>query len=101
MFLKQFSIPQDLFDDLMTYQKNILKLPGERQVSFNLNHDLHSFFDNILKGKSGKISQQKNAIEINEAVGPLSWSDYARYIVWYGRKDSRNIYTKEVCVYDR
>lgn len=100
-FLKQLSIPPDLFDDLMTYQKNILKLPGKSQVSFSLNYDLHSFFEKILKGKIGKISRQENTIEINEAVGPISWPDYARYIVWYGRKDSRNIYTKEVCVYER
>lgn len=100
-FLKQFSIPQDLFYDLINYQKNILKLPGEKQATFNLAYDLHSFFLDLLKGKSGKIRKHKNTVQIDGNVGDISWPEYARYIVWYGRKDSRNIYTKEVCVYDR
>ncbi len=97
-FLKSYSIDGELFEDLLAYQKNMLKLPGDKAINFELNYDLHTFFADLLKGNIAELKKRKNTVSVKNIIASLSWPDYARYIVWYGRKDSRNIYTKEAYI---
>ena len=50
----------------------------------------------MLCGQSATLKKIKMLNTVEKTVRCNSWQDYARFIVWYGRKDSRNIYLDEI-----
>lgn len=95
-FLKTFFDDEDIFENLFTYQKNIVKLPFKDKIEFESEYDFKNYFSAVLCGKHIPLEKRKCRNVIEEPVKCNSWKDYARYIVWYGRKDSRNIYLDEI-----
>ncbi len=97
-FLREFFDDKELFENLFTYQKNIVKLPFREHIEFDCDYDFRSYFSNLLCGKHIAPEKKKCHNTIAETVSCKSWPDYARYVVWYGRKDSRSIYLDEIKV---
>lgn len=97
-FLRAFFDDEKLFENLFTYQKNIVKLPFRENITFNCAYDFKSYFSDILCGNTVSLKEKNCCYAVSKPVKCASWADYARYIVWYGRKDSRNIYLDEIKV---
>ena len=100
VFLTSFDMPKDIFRDLLLYQKNMIKIPNKAKTTFELSFNFHKFFANIFVGKENKLLRRKSIITIVDDMNTKNWEDYARYVVWYGRRDSRNFYTDSVIVKD-
>lgn len=96
-FLKNFFEDEELFESLFLYQKNIVKLPFKEKIEFECSYDFKSFFSELLCSNHTALIK-KHCLNSITPVSYNSWKDYARYIVWYGRKDSRNIYINEIDV---
>lgn len=92
-FLKSFKIEQPIFDELLRYQKEMLKLPGKTIFEFQFNYDFHKYFNNIYIGKKVNLDTIKNTIRINDRNVPEKWDEYAIKVVWYGRRGGNNLYT--------
>ena len=97
-FLKSFFNDAALFDDLLNYQKSVVKLPFKEYIEFVCNYDFKDYFTNIICGEAVELKKKKCRNIIEKTVSCASWADYARYIIWYGKKDSRNIYIDEINV---
>ena len=97
-FLKSFFDDEELFENLFVYQKNVVKLPFKEHIEFQSDYNFKEYFSAILCGNHIPVKKASFRNIISEPVKCSSWSDYARYIVWYGRKDSRNIYVDEINV---
>ncbi len=95
-FLKQYFSDTDVFESLYTYQKNVIKLPFIDKIEFTSDFDFKNYFSAILKGKHSPLETGKCHYIIDNTVKCDSWSDYARFVIWYGRKGSRNIYLDEI-----
>ncbi len=95
-FLKQYFTDADVFDSLFAYQKNVIKLPFIEKIDFISDFDFKNYFSTILKGKHSSLKNEKCHYIIDDTVKCGSWSDYARFVIWYGRKGSRNIYLDEI-----
>lgn len=93
-FLKQYKIEEEIFNDLLAYQKGVIKLPFKDSVRIELEHDLYHYFSAIYKNTYAPIKKQKNIVFVTDNQRIDSWPDYAREIVWYGRKGNKNVYTK-------
>lgn len=97
-FLYSFDIPADILDDLLLYQRNIIKRPNHKITEYSIDYNFHEYFTNKFKGIDSKLMKRKNTIIINDNDVITNWEDYARYVVWYGRKESKNIYIDSVTV---
>lgn len=95
-FFKLFNIPDDVFKDLLTYQKNMIKRPNISTIDFVIDHNLYQYFRGIFEGEKVSLTQVKNSIKISDNNPTLSFEDFARFVVWYGRKDSKNVYTEGI-----
>ncbi len=95
-FLKGFFDDEKLFENLFLYQKNVVKLPFRERIEFNCDYDFKAYFSDILCSNDATLNKKCCRNIIQEPVSCASWADYARYIIWYGRKDSRNIYLDEI-----
>ena len=97
-FLKPFFDGDDVFEDLFIYQKSTVKLPFADKIDFECGYDFKRYFSGLLCGENAKLEKIRCRNTVNQPVRCGSWQDYARFIVWYGRKDSRNIYLDEISV---
>lgn len=91
-YLKSFGIEEDVFRDLMLYQKNILRLPASSEMTVSTEHSLYSFFEGALKGMPEKLRKEKSAVRIVPAVHYDNAEDYAREIVWFGRRRGATVF---------
>ncbi len=96
VFLKQYFEDEQLFNDLFRFQKNIVKLPSKKKIEFVTKFNFKQYFSEILCGKYIPLQKEKCLNVISTPVKYDNWIDYARFVIWYGRKDSRNIYIDEI-----
>jgi len=99
-FLAQYPIEETIFADLLRYQQAVLKRPWKDTQTLRLRYDLQAYFQRIGKHRYAPLEERSNALTVYEDNRTESWADYAREIVWYGRKGGKNFYTKLEVEYD-
>jgi len=92
-FLKQFNIDSPLFEELLSYQKNMLKLPGRTNFEFEYGYDFYQYFSKIYAGHKPDLFKRKNVIRITDRNVPGNWEQYAVEVVWYGRRGGKCLHT--------
>lgn len=95
-FLKLFEISSEIFDNLLVYQKKMIKRPCVSKFSFNIGYDFPQYFNNIYNGKILPLEKKDLTIIINDYNSKNNYPDYARETVWYGRKGGRIMYKEEM-----
>lgn len=95
-FIRGFFDDDEVFESLFRYQKNVVKMPFTDRIEFESDYNFKEYFLNTLCGNPIDLRKIKCRNVIEKTVKCNSWKDYARYVLWYGRKDSRNIYLEEI-----
>ncbi len=93
-FLEQLIPDASLLSDLLGYQQAILKLPKKQNMQYRFLYDWQRYFSGIFRHERQALAQLPNVVTIQDTQPVDTWEDYAREIVWYGRKGSKNLYTK-------
>jgi len=93
-FLRGYSIEKGVFDDLLLYQKSLIKIPGVRTLELRLNHDWPGYFGKAFVGSYEPIQKKSVCLRLSDSRLPSSWKDYAKEYIWYGRKEQKNIFTE-------
>ena len=91
-FLDSFKIEQAVYEDLLAYQGAIVKTPVTLRQEISLGHDLCGYFHNIYTGSPRPLEKKRCVLVINEQPD-MSWKDYARETVWYGRRRGATLRT--------
>ncbi len=97
-FLESFCIDNEIYDQLLLYQKSILRVPGEDCFKLSLKYDFHSFFASAYKGEHIPLKKVDCVLCVNSSESADNFKDFARDIVWYGRKGSNMIHKKNTKV---
>ena len=96
-FLRSFFDDGELFENLFHFQQKVLKKPFDSEPEFDCAYDFRSFFADVLCGKeTAAVFQKICHYRIDPVVAVGSWQEYARKVIWYGRKNTRNIYLDEI-----
>ena len=81
---------EEIIRDLFDYQKNIITLPSQSEQTLPFGYDWHEFFENVFD--STAVCPKKGRYELTLKGNNLqSWSDYAKEIVWYGKRDDKTV----------
>ncbi len=88
----------EMISDLYRYQKNIILLPDRSENTFSLRYDWHKYFDDLYDTEVTVPAERRLVIR-TEKSELKSWEDYARYIVWYGRRDDKTVNKNITCSY--
>ena len=94
LFLLSYNLPKDIAEDLLRYQINMINTPGRTHIKFNLNYDFDSYFSAISDNKYKQLCKRKNTPSITNFRSYDNWSDFAREIVWFGRKIGRTFFSR-------
>ncbi len=91
-FAKTFDIEKNIFDELMLYQKHIIRQPFESSVTIASEYDFYGYFNRIYSGDYSPLEKKKTII-VSEGTELRSWDEYARICIWYGRRDDAQLNT--------
>lgn len=96
-FLKKYIPEQSLLNDLIAYQKFVIKDINNESDSIVLNYDLKHYFDSVLyQNTIVPIKEEKVKYTFFDKNPTFSWPEYAKKVLWFGRRGGRNIYTSEI-----
>lgn len=95
VFLRKFNIDADIFSELMSFQKNMMKKPFENKTGFKTRYSFLEYFFDILGGKKPLLKKEEKVVNFDASVFE-SWEEFAKVVAWYGRKTGSTTYLKDV-----
>lgn len=90
-FLSGFGIDEKIFGELMTYQKQMIVVPGENDSECGFEYDWKGYFTSALSDKKAELVAEPSKIRLYAENVPEDWENYARQIIWYGRRNKKTI----------
>lgn len=97
VFLRKYFYDEELMCDLLSYQNFVVKSININSVCSTFEYDWKKYFSLILfRGEYVPVKKRKTAYKITDESPTHSWDEYAKKILWFGRRGGRNIYTTEI-----
>ena len=78
-------IESDIFEDLLKYQKAIMRRPFDETQTADLNYDIHSYLKEIYINNYLPLSKRKHTLIMRDSDTKDNWRDFGKFVVWYGR----------------
>lgn len=94
-FLRRFNIDDDVFAELFEFQKNMMKTPFRQKGIFKTEYNFIPYFSDILADKKTELKKKKTTVSV-KCEKFETWEDFAKVVAWYGRKNGKNTYLKEL-----
>ncbi len=92
-FVKSIGVDDEIYGSLFDYQKKILRLPCTDKVEFESDFDFYNYFQRIYDDKYEPLEKKRNKISIILEKSVDNWADYAREIIWFGKRRSATLCT--------
>ena len=90
-FLDSFAMDSQISDNIMRYQKGLMVTPYKNNCEVDFEYDLYSYFKTALANKPTSLVKKDCRINFYAENIPNEWKDFARQIVWYGRRNKKSI----------
>ena len=87
-YLKRYFDDDALFEDLFKYQKERIEVPGAKEKTIVTEYDWYDYFEHIFDDSVTVPSKNQTILQIAESE-TISWVDYAKLAVWYGKRNGR------------
>ncbi len=85
-FLKKFDIEENVFDELVKYQKFVVRLPYQEHLSEEFVYDFYTYFHKAVSASYEKLEKKKNKIDVIIPNPVYNWEDYARKVVLFAKR---------------
>ena len=82
-------------DQLLSYQKAVILRPGVNDSALSFDYDFCSYFDSILLLDHPTLQRRNNQCVFHTPFPTENLPDYARQIIWYGRRNGRMMYSSK------
>lgn len=82
-----------IIDDLIKYQRGIIKKMNMTSLDIELDYDFEAYFDAVLNNQKPELVKRKNTVTVTEENPVSTIDEYARQYVWYGRRDDAPVYS--------
>lgn len=94
-FITSFGIDEEVFNDLLKYQKLVIRKPDVTNISADFSYDFYNYFDRIYCGGYRLLEKRNYRIKIETGIIVSSWADYGFKIILGGKRRGETIYTNE------
>lgn len=95
-YIQKYFADKALMDELLTFQKEAVAVPFDTEKTLSLSYDWQEYFENIFDAECKNPQKKENRIKFLYTRCD-SWADYAKEIVWYGRRAGKTI-KKAECI---
>lgn len=93
-FLGKYFVGDHLFDQLLSYQKAVVKNPYNKRLILSLDFDFYSYFTGIYSDSYKPLEKKKNTLEFDLSDISSNLPEFAKNTIWFGRKGGQNIVSK-------
>lgn len=93
-FLEKYFQNDALFEELMSYQKAVVKNPYNKKVVLNLDYDFYSYFNSIYADSYRPLEKKENTLEFDLSDISSDLPEFAKNTIWFGRKGGQNIVSR-------
>ena len=90
-FLRSFDIPEPLFSGLLSYQKGVLRQLRQESLLLCSEWNFYPYFED--QTEETQLKQVRSRLEIHTAQVFDNWADYAKNVVWFGKRYSAMLLT--------
>lgn len=84
-YLKKYNIDSDIFEDLLNYQKNIIRKPNDEIRKVSLRYDIHNYLKDCYVNNNHQLMEKKHTLVMRDSKVMDNWQDFGKYVIWYGR----------------
>ena len=97
-FLSTFGIDGDVYEELWLYQKKMIKTPCAKDFCMTLSYDFPVFIKNMIDNEPTELRRCGTEIFVSAKGIPEYLPDFAREVVWYGRKGGKTLFGDDMSV---
>lgn len=94
-YIKQYDVEPAIFAELLSYQKNFIVVPCNNDVTETYQYDWEAYFSGIFSNKRVQLTEKETTLRFFAQDVPAQWREYAKKIIWYGRRNKKTIRTVE------
>ena len=94
-YISAYSCDEDVIDNLIRYQRGIIKKMNITRLDIELDYDFEAYFDAVFNNRQPVLEKRKNTITVTEENPVYTIDEYARQYVWYGRRDDAPVYSSK------
>ncbi|MBQ8027867.1 MAG: radical SAM protein [Clostridia bacterium] len=84
-YLKSYDIAEDVFSDLLSYQKNIMRKPYDEEKTVSLKYDIHNYLKNVYVNDVQPLKEKEHTLVMRDSNVMKNWEDFGKFVIWYGR----------------
>ncbi len=76
--------------DILNYQNAAINLPEQKEKTLSFKYDWPQYFAQLFNPDVTSPKAKDVTVKVS-ANGVASWEEYARFVVWYGKREERTI----------
>ncbi len=80
-----FGVTEDIFAQLVKYEKTALKYPAKNNFSVDFSYNWHEYFTAFNEGESAQLLPVKTRLTVKNDYIADNWKDYAIQSTWFGK----------------
>ena len=92
VFLERYQIEDELFTQLLKYQKLLLRKPFDKNATESFDYDFYEYFDDIMKCRKATLNKTPVTVTVTPKTLYTDIPLYAKESVWFGRRRGATIY---------
>lgn len=93
-FIETLGIDENICQQILIYQKELMRKPGETDKTVEYKYDFPLFFKEIDCGRYSPLVKKICYVEYHNSIITTYSEEYARRIIWYGRKSAAVMYSE-------
>lgn len=90
-FLEKFEIEEEIFEELFNYQRTLVRLPNVNEIRINSKYNFYKYFEAANENVQPVLLKKKCTLHIMAYKKISSWTEYAREIIWFGKRYSATL----------
>ena len=91
-FLRRFSIPQNIFEGLLAFQRAMVRKPFDREAAVPFRYDFYSYFETVTDGGYAPLEKKEIVLTVRPRKVYDDVAEYAKETVWFGRRRGATVY---------
>ena len=80
-------------DEIFSYQKAVVLRPEKDSFTMSFNYNFRDYFDAILGNSGIELKKETTQYNFSTPFGTSDWVEYAKEIIWFGRRNSRMMFS--------
>ena len=90
-FLRKYRIDEDIFSELLNYQKKLVRTLDTPEVTVKSSYNFYKYFEAAAENLRPTLRKVSCTLNIKAEKNITSWSDYAREIIWFGKRNNATL----------